>query len=180
MGFQEMFYTVSTLKRFSGPLRGRILHWPEAFHRMHRVMMAQPINDAVAEKMEWSTRAKFSQVCFHGEACYKRLLNWYLFSFLPSFLCVILDNSVHLTSPDFFWIILQTGIYLMRSLLSKLSLTKFLRKHGREEVGRNSTAPSFLLIYPEKLPCFHNGVPHQISCEQWTFRIKLTLKPKEG
>ena len=103
MGFQEMFYTVSTLKWFSGPLRGRVLHWPEAFHRMHRVMMAQPINDAVAEKMEWSTRAKFSQVCFHGEACYKRLLNWYLFSFLPSFLCVILDNLVHLTSPDFFF-----------------------------------------------------------------------------
>ena len=118
MGFQEMFYTVSTLKWFSGPLRGRVLHWPEAFHRMHRVMMAQPINDAVAEKMEWSTRAKFSQVCFHGEACYKRLLNWYLFSFLPSFLCVILDNLVHLTSPDFFFLNYSTNWYLFDEIIT--------------------------------------------------------------
>ena len=113
-----MFYTVSTLKWFSGPLRGRVLHWPEAFHRMHRVMMAQPINDAVAEKMEWSTRAKFSQVCFHGEACYKRLLNWYLFSFLPSFLCVILDNLVHLTSPDFFFLNYSTNWYLFDEIIT--------------------------------------------------------------
>lgn len=114
MGSQEMFYIVSTLKWFSGPQRGRILRWPEAFYRMHRVVMAQLTNDATPEKMDWSTRAKFSQVCFHGEACYKSLLNWYLFSFLPLFLWVLLDNPVHLTSLDFFKIILQTGIYLMR------------------------------------------------------------------
>ena len=67
----------------------------------------------------------------------------------------------------------------MRSLLSKLYLTVF-EKACREEVGRNSTAPSSLLLCPEKFPCFHVGVPHQSSCEKWIFRIKLTLKPKEG
>lgn len=71
---------------------------------------------------------------------------------MPPLLCVILDNSVRLTSPDFLF---HSSINwcLTRSLIFKLYLTKFLRDHDREEVGRSFVAPSPILIHLETLLC---------------------------
>lgn len=102
--------------------------------------------------MEPSTGTKFSRVWSHGEACAKRVLNWFLI--VPPLLCVNLENCIHLTSPDFFPPHSSINCYLTRSLVFKLYRTKFLRDHGREEVGRSFVALSSLQIHPKMLPRF--------------------------
>lgn len=66
-----MCYIVSTLKWFSILLGSRILHWSETFHKLHYVIMNNKWcgcwEDGVqGQKKDGLTRAKFSQVCFHG------------------------------------------------------------------------------------------------------------------